>query len=131
MLCLEWLTHKRVLSTAELDALKTSEYIGGLSDFTGEIGRLAVMAASSRDIATVEEIHQIDVVLSLMLTKINVGNRYGKKLDALNTNLKKVEQLLFEMKMSQRNGRKSLGVAAEALNFDAANNTATSAEKEN
>lgn len=109
-MCLEWVANKRIVSIKDLEFVNASEYIGGLSDFTGEIGRLAVIAATSRDMLVLEEIHQVDVVLSLMLTKLNSTNRFSKKLDMLNTNLKKVEQLIFELKMSMRSGRKNISI---------------------
>jgi predicted translin family RNA/ssDNA-binding protein len=50
---LEWVQHKRVPSMQELRLINAAEYIGALSDFTGEIGRLAVMHAGKRDFASV------------------------------------------------------------------------------
>ncbi len=42
--------------------VESSEYIGGLSDLTGELGRLAVARASRRDVVAVEEILQANYI---------------------------------------------------------------------
>lgn len=84
--------------------INSIEYIGALSDFTGEIGRLAVMYAGKRDYHQVNEIYQADLVLCNAVTKLN-GNRFSKKLDAMNTNLKKVGDVIYELSMLQRSGR--------------------------
>ncbi len=106
-LTLEWAENKRVMSLAELAPCNSQEYIGALSDFTGEIGRLAVVAASKRDLEAVREIQQVDAVLSAAVGQVNTGNKYGKKLEAMNTNQRKVEDVVYELCMLQRSGRKA------------------------
>jgi len=64
------------------------------------VGRLAVAQASKRNLEAVQEIHQADLVVSSFITILNVTNQFGKKLEAVNTNLRKVMfyvtyQLLF------------------------------------
>lgn len=46
-----WLTSGDVvgMDAPGLELLEPSEYIGGLVDFTGEVGRVAVVAATRRD----------------------------------------------------------------------------------
>ncbi len=105
-LTLEWAETKRVMTKAELAPINSGEYVGALSDFTGEIGRIAVMQASKRDIESVREIHQVDVVIATAISQVNGGNRYGKKLEAINTNTRKVEDVIYELSMLQRSGRK-------------------------
>eukprot|EP01034_Spumella_vulgaris_P025994 gene25994-32511_t len=105
-LTLEWAESKRVMTKAELAPINSTEYVGALSDFTGEIGRIAVMQASKRDLESVREIHQVDVVIATAISQVNGGNRYGKKLEAINTNTKKVEDVIYELSMLQRSGRR-------------------------
>eukprot|EP01035_Chromulina_nebulosa_P020583 gene20583-26690_t len=59
--------------------LTTNEYIGALSDFTGEIGRLAVIKATNRE--------------------INI------KLRAVQTNLKKIEDIIYELTIQSKGGK--------------------------
>lgn len=120
-LTLAWVEHKRILSPEELGLVNSAEYVGALSDFTGEIGRLAVMHAGKRDFTAVREIYQADLVLANAISRLS-GNRFAKKLEMVQTNLRKVSDVIYELSMLQRSGRAtrtkpvdlSVGVAGEA-----------------
>uniref|UniRef100_A0A7S3H6D8 Uncharacterized protein n=1 Tax=Spumella elongata TaxID=89044 RepID=A0A7S3H6D8_9STRA len=103
-LTLAWVEHKRILSPEELGLVNSAEYVGALSDFTGEIGRLAVMHAGKRDFAAVREIYQADLVLANAISRLS-GNRFAKKLEMVQTNLRKVSDVIYELSMLQRSGR--------------------------
>jgi predicted translin family RNA/ssDNA-binding protein len=105
MLTLHWAQHQKVLSKQDLVICNTTEYVGALSDFTGEIGRLAVASASKRDFANVRYVHQADVAISAGLMQINVGGKYSKKVEAVTTNLRKVEDIVYELSMLRRGGK--------------------------
>ena len=105
MLTIEWVCNKRILTKAELEVCNRDEYIGALADFTGEIGRIAVKKASSRDLEAVREILQADLCISFRLMQLNVGGKYQKKVDETNTNLKKVEDILYDLSLLQNGGR--------------------------
>ena len=80
--------------------------MGALADFTGEIGRLGVAHASRRDFEAVRQVYQADLVVAAALTEINSGgNRFGKKVDMVNTNLRKMGDVIYELSMLQRSGR--------------------------
>lgn len=114
MMLLHWVQHHTTPSKAELGLVNDVEYIGGLSDFTGEIGRIAVMQAAKRDLDGVREIQQADIVVADFISQLNTSNRFGKKLDAVNTNLRKVEDIVYELSMLQRSGRsKRMKVGAD------------------
>lgn len=103
-LTLAWVEHKRILAPAEMPLINHAEYIGALSDFTGEIGRLAVMHAGKRDFAAVREIYQADLVLANAVSRLG-GNRFAKKLEMIHANLRKVGDVIYELSMLQRSGR--------------------------
>lgn len=105
-LTLEWVENKRIKTLTELRVVNVAEYVGALSDFTGEAGRIAVGHASKRQVESVREIQQVDLVISQAITRMNgITPRFSKKLDAVNTNMRKVEDLLFELAMTQRGSR--------------------------
>lgn len=85
--------------------VEASEYVGGLSDFTGELGRVAVAKASQRDFAAVQDILQADLIISTAIIELNISGRYTKKSDAVTTNLRKVEDLLYELSLQRLGGR--------------------------
>lgn len=105
-IALEWVANRRIPSPAELGLVNSAEYVGALADFTGEIGRLAVMLAGKRDFAAVQEIHQAELVVSRAISRLS-GNRFGKKLEMVNQNAKKVGDVVYELRMLQRSGRQT------------------------
>jgi len=109
---LEWAKHRRIMTRADMDFVNTAEYVGALSDFTGEIGRLAVASASKRDLTAVRAVLQADVAIYAGLMQVNVGGKYTKKCEAVATNLKKVEDVVYELSMLQR-GARSVGPREE------------------
>ena len=104
-LTFEWVKNSRIMPRADMPFINTAEYVGALSDFTGEIGRLAVASASKRDLAGVRRVLQADVAIYGGLMQVNVGGRYSKKCEAVATNLKKVEDIVYELSMLQRGAR--------------------------
>jgi predicted translin family RNA/ssDNA-binding protein len=104
-LTLEWCANKRILSKSELANLNAEEYVGALSDFTGEIGRLAVAAASKRDFNTVSDILQADVVIYSALMQMNSSGKYTKKTEAVAQNLKKLEDIVYDLSIQSMGGR--------------------------
>ena len=112
-LTLEWVQGKRIMRRADMPFVSTSEYVGALSDFTGEIGRLAVAAASKRDIEAVRGVLQADVAIFSGLMQVNVSGKYGKKVDAVAQNLRKVEDVVYELSMLKR-GARGVGAREQA-----------------
>ena len=104
---LEWAKNGKVMSKAEIaDGILTNhEYVGALSDFTGEIGRMAVASASKRDIDSVRKIQQAGIAISQNLMQINTGGKFTKKVDAVNTNLRKVEDIVYDLSMVEFGGK--------------------------
>ena len=102
---LEWAKNGKVMSKAEIaDGILTNhEYVGALSDFTGEIGRMAVASASKRDIDSVRKIQQAGIAISQNLA--NYGRKVTKKVDAVNTNLRKVEDIVYDLSMVEFGGK--------------------------
>jgi predicted translin family RNA/ssDNA-binding protein len=104
-LTVEWAEHRRILPIAEMKIVSPYEYVGALSDFTGEIGRFAVASASKRDVAAVRSVLQADVAIAGALMLLNTSGRFTRKTDAVLTNLKKVEDIVYDLSMLQRGGR--------------------------
>lgn len=82
MMTLQWSANKRILSKSELARLSAEEYVGALSDFTGEIGRLAVAAAAKRDVGTVSDILQADAVIYSALMQLNISGKSPSQIQA-------------------------------------------------
>eukprot|EP00854_Cymbomonas_tetramitiformis_P003954 gene3954-4923_t len=122
---LEWVERERILPKAEMSALArfeitSHEYIGALSDFTGEIGRLAVAHATKRQLKDVQKIQAACLVISASMMQFNVVNgKIAKKAEAVNMTLKKVEDIVYELsmiKMGAREGREKFGDEGQTVN---------------
>ena len=87
--------------------IETNEYLGGIADFTGEIGRFAVQAASRRDEEAVRGALAADQACLKAWTELGVGGKLGKKEGALKQNTKKVEGLLYDLSIVKAGGVKS------------------------
>ena len=105
MMLIHWIEFKEILLKSKLLFVNSVEYVGALSDFTGEVGRLAVIQAANRDIEGVEAILQVDLIISLYLHQFSVLGGLSKKVLAVNTNLKKVEDILYELKLQKMGGK--------------------------
>ena len=75
---MNWAIHKRILSREEIGLINAEEYVGALSDFTGEIGRLGVAAASKRDNETVHSILLACVSVATAMMRLDCGNLISK-----------------------------------------------------
>lgn len=104
-LTLEWVENQRVMPLSEMKGVSSHEYVGALSDFTGEIGRFAVVSASKRDISAVRCVLQVDVAIAGSITLLNTSGKYTQKANAVMTNMKKIEDIVYELSMLQRGGR--------------------------
>ena len=104
-LFLEWTVSKKVLTKEELKVINDVEYVGGLSDFTGELGRVAIALATKRNIEGVRQIQQTSSIVLAALMQLNANGKYSKKVDAVSTNLRKVEDIVYELSLLNRGAR--------------------------
>ena len=83
----------------EIDA---DSYLGGLCDFTGELVRKAVLAATDKNFKKVEELTSgvRDVIGELI--KINLTGYLRTKYDQAKNNLRRAEEVLYDVKMREK-----------------------------
>ena len=96
--------------------LEPEEYLGGLCDLTGEIGRYAVQRGTARDFDGVRACLETN---SAVLLAIQMLERFpsgiGKKMDQLRLSVEKIERMTYELSLSEATGRK---VDSEAVAMD-------------
>jgi predicted translin family RNA/ssDNA-binding protein len=91
-----------VLSYKKLK-VSPEEYLLGLSDLTGELGRRAVIVATKRDVAQVKRIHECMELLYGQFVKFDFRNGdLRRKYDSIKYNLQKVERILYDLTMDHR-----------------------------
>jgi len=115
----EWLLKGRLFSFQEMKKevyILPKDYLGGVVDFTGEIGRLAVQQATKRDIEAVKKVLATMIVIreyAVVLQELVTG-KISKKLHAVITNEKKTQNTLYEMILVTRTKRKTLELTSPA-----------------
>lgn len=82
----------------DMDITFTS-YIGGICDFTGEILRRAINQASKGNYKEVEKIREVIEEITGELIEMNLTSYLRTKYDQSKNNLKKIEQIIYEIKI--------------------------------
>ncbi len=77
-------------------------YLGGLCDVTGELVRRATNAAAAGDLAAVSEIKKIITDIMAELAEFNLTGYFRTKYDQAYRNLRKIEQMDYEIKLKLR-----------------------------
>jgi predicted translin family RNA/ssDNA-binding protein len=87
--------------------LQPDEYLGGLCDLTGEVGRFAVQRGTARDTEGVKlALHSNSCILNAIQTMERTPSGINKKMDQLRRSVEKLERMLYEMSLSEATGRK-------------------------
>lgn len=94
--------------------LEPEEYLGGLCDLTGEVGRYAVQRGTARDTDGVKLCLQTNgSIQSALQTMGRLPGGIGKKTGALRQSVEKLERMLYEMSLSEATG--GLNVATNSM----------------
>jgi predicted translin family RNA/ssDNA-binding protein len=96
-----FLQRSKVVSRAEIPlAINTQEYLLGLVDFTGEVGRYAVACATTRNLPEVKKCYTLVDLLLTEVHQLKVGGNIKKKTGALKSNLGKLENMVYELALA-------------------------------
>eukprot|EP00930_Biecheleria_cincta_P082848 TRINITY_DN72499_c0_g1_i1.p1 TRINITY_DN72499_c0_g1~~TRINITY_DN72499_c0_g1_i1.p1 ORF type:complete len:533 (-),score=102.02 TRINITY_DN72499_c0_g1_i1:50-1603(-) len=77
--------------------LTAMEFLGALSDFTGEVGRVAVQAATRRDRDTVRLCLEATFACHGLLASVPLHGKQAEKVQAAERNLWKLEAIEYDM----------------------------------
>ena len=93
-----------VISGEKIDGIKgvtlsTDAYLGGISDLTGELVRLATNEAAKGNFAEVEKLKTIVADVLAELVEFDITGYLRTKYDQAKTNLRKIEQISYEVKL--------------------------------
>lgn len=117
-----WMQEKRIANyrydfTTPFDdaplLLQPEEYVGALSDFTGEVGRWAVTQGTKRDVNSVKWCLETNMSIRNAIQGICFSQEsrvvHKQKIDQLRSNVEKLERMLYELSWTQ--GRPGSSVA--------------------
>lgn len=96
-----WLDSGSIPTLAQLSlALLPEEYLGGVADMCGEIGRIAVLAASAREQAKVSQVYDTTLLVLDKFLQLELPPKIAKKSEALSTALSKLDSLAYDHHIS-------------------------------
>jgi predicted translin family RNA/ssDNA-binding protein len=98
----EFIRRGCVPSQQELE-VQVEDYLLGLCDLTGELGRKTVLAAIAKDYKMVVTIRNLVDEIHGLFLQLNLRNgELRKKSDSIKWNLKKIEDVLYDIKTKGR-----------------------------
>ena len=98
----EYLKNDKIPALEELD-VNVEEYLCGLADLTGELGRKAVHDAIKKDFDSCLKIKDIVEEIHGEFLKFDLRNgELRKKSDSIKWNLNKLEDLVLSLKLNQK-----------------------------
>lgn len=90
------------LATRKEMRVTVEEYLGGLADLTGELGRMAVVKATAREEKTVKAIKDFTEELFGQFVRLDFRNgELRRKYDSMKYNLQKMERVLYELTLAK------------------------------
>lgn len=113
--------------------LSAAEYLGGLCDLTGEVGRFAVRAGTARDAEAVRRClaTNASILHALRHSAAELPHEIHKKMGPLRTSVEKIEHVLYELRLSEatagRRRRRPAGAAELGTEETAAEETTATA----
>jgi len=93
----DFMKHSKI-QTIKAVGVSETNYLLGICDLTGELGREAVIAATKKDIKFVKKIRDVVDELHGEFMKLNnINNELRKKSDSIKWNLKKIEEVYYDL----------------------------------
>ncbi|KAL7545072.1 hypothetical protein ACHAWF_008433 [Thalassiosira exigua] len=97
----------------------TDDYLGGLCDLTGEIGRYAVSRGTVRDKQSVKMCLDSNKAIHMTLKMLGkVPKGIQKKVNMVCRSVEKLERMQYEQSLMEMTGRKEFSTAARDNDFD-------------
>lgn len=95
----EYVRKKHIPSNHEIK-VAAEDYLGGISDLTGELTRKAVILAIEKDFKGVASIRELVDEIHALFLKMDLRNStLRKKADSIKWNLKKLEDIMYDVRM--------------------------------
>ncbi|MAG08427.1 hypothetical protein CMO89_03065 [Candidatus Woesearchaeota archaeon] len=98
-LCYSGFVSSKKLPSRKTIGVNSEDYLMGLCDLTGELGRRAVSLATKRKFKEVEAIKKLVEDIYGEFLKFNLRNSsLRKKSDSIKWNLKKIEEIMYDLR---------------------------------
>jgi len=98
----------------KLNQISTEDYLGGLCDLTGEIGRFAVARGTARDKESVKMCLEANKSIYMTLKMLGkLPKNISKKVGMVSKSVEKLERLLYEQSLIEATGRTAFASSVE------------------
>lgn len=97
----EFLTENKIDFKSKIN-FSTDNYLGGVCDFTGEVVRKSIQLATTGKFKKIESFKKICEEILGELIKFDLVGKLRLKYDEAKRNLKRMEEILYEIKMRKR-----------------------------
>lgn len=95
-----FLTKNKIRISDYID-MGPEEAIAGISDFTGELVRKAITSAGAKNLRSLYFYKKEVEDVAEALTKIGLAGKLRKKYDEVERNLKKIEEIIYDVEMKK------------------------------
>ncbi|MFA5129497.1 MAG: hypothetical protein WC477_01100 [Patescibacteria group bacterium] len=96
------MTGKPISWLKEIPKEETDAYIGALSDLSGELTRSIVLLATERDMKEVKRLSGLVRDIVAFLLDLDLTGNLRQKFDQAKQNLRKVEEICFDLSLKSR-----------------------------
>ena len=93
-----FLTQKKIVEPTGLKP-KAEVYVGALADSTGELVRLAVLMGAARDAVALQLYRKLILQVVTFMLPLHLTSQSRQKFDQAKRNLKRVEEIIYEVKI--------------------------------
>ncbi|GMH95191.1 hypothetical protein TrVE_jg12933 [Triparma verrucosa] len=101
-----WLDNGTVMTFDDFKKIEINEeeYLGGICDLSGEVGRVAVVYGTKRDQEGVQKCLDTNLSILIGLEGLYLPGKLSKKMDPLKQSVQKLETVLYELSLIQSKG---------------------------
>jgi len=96
-----FLENKKVVMIKEVK-VRLDQYLGGLCDFTGELVRRAVKLATNKQYEEIKVYKEVTEEVIGQLIQFDLTKNLRNKYDQTKKNLKKLEEILYDVSLTER-----------------------------
>lgn len=100
----------RKVGRVDVPGMDEDVYLGGLMDFTGELVRYAIARATERDRKEAARSREVVRDIVAQVIQMNLTGSLRSKYDQAKTNLRKLEEIMYDLSLVAARGRDRAGV---------------------
>ncbi len=103
----EFIKNSKLIPKSNIKEIDNEDYLKGICDLTGELGRRAVVCTINKEFKEVYKIREfVDSIHTILLSFSLRNSELRKKYDSIKWNLKKIEDIVYDIKTKKLDNKK-------------------------